>query len=133
MVNLTLFCALVGKKGSPFPVTIEDSETVSDLKDAIKLEKENALKEIDANKLKMYLAKKQDAWLASSSDEVNDLKRGEKTSRIDALTHGNLKLQGEYGLDEVLNGMAEPKAREIHVLVVVPDLQGVGGKCNYWN
>ena len=124
MVNLTLFCALVGVEGDAFSVKIEDSEAVGDLKDAIKLKKENALKAIDADMLKLFLGLKPDGtWLASSSDDVKNLKRGEKTTVIEDLTHEDKELPGEYGLDEVLEGMPEPKTKEIHVLVAVPEQQ----------
>jgi Crinkler effector protein N-terminal domain len=33
---LTLFCAVAGQKGSAFPVKIDESESIGDLKDAIK-------------------------------------------------------------------------------------------------
>ena len=69
---------------------------------------------------------KDGAWLTSSTQEVMALKEGETTTEINDLTHKDLALQGEYGLDEVLEGKPAPENKQIHILVVVPDLQGVG-------
>ncbi|EGZ19156.1 hypothetical protein PHYSODRAFT_446796, partial [Phytophthora sojae] len=55
-----LFCAVVGGKGGAFPVKIDASETVGDLKDAIR---ENPEFGFPKSKLELFLAKKGDAWL----------------------------------------------------------------------
>ncbi|ETP25969.1 hypothetical protein F441_01219, partial [Phytophthora nicotianae CJ01A1] len=116
-----LFCALVGVKGNAFSVTIDASESVDDLKKAIKKEKENKIK-CDADELQLFLAREgDDKWLESSTDDVKKLKKGEKTALIEALTHEDHALDGEFGLEEVLEGMPEPKTKQIHVLVVVPE------------
>jgi Crinkler effector protein N-terminal domain len=117
MVNLKLFCVIVGEEGDAFSVKIEDSKTVSDLKEAIAVKQKY---NFAASKLQLYLAVKDGAWLISKSDEVKELKEGKMTSVVEALTHKNLKLQGEDDLDEVLKGMQEPTSGEIHVLVVLP-------------
>jgi DNA replication protein DnaC len=117
---LKLFCALVDEKGNPFSIKIDASESVDDLKVAIKQRKERTIT-CDADNLKLFLGKKSDgAWLDSRSDDVKKLKEGEKTSLIETLTHEDKELQGEFGLDEVLEGMPLPKTKEIHMLVVIP-------------
>ncbi|KAG3010627.1 hypothetical protein PC121_g25289 [Phytophthora cactorum] len=58
-----LFCAIVGVAGSAFEVDIDDAESVSALKDAIKAKKPNDFKDVDADKLQLFLAKKHGAWL----------------------------------------------------------------------
>ncbi|KAJ0395985.1 hypothetical protein ATCC90586_000004 [Pythium insidiosum] len=119
---VTLVCALVGVKGNAFAVDIDASKSVDHLKKAIKKKKENDLKAIDADKLQLFLAKKGgDTWLESSTDDVKKLKKGEKTALIEALTHEDNELQGEFGLQKVLKDMPEPKTKQIHVLVVVPE------------
>ncbi|EGZ14158.1 hypothetical protein PHYSODRAFT_363598, partial [Phytophthora sojae] len=61
-----LFCAIVGAAGSAFPVDIDGGQSVGDLKKAIKAEKTNDFKDIDADKLKLYVAKTEGgAWLRS--------------------------------------------------------------------
>ena len=122
-----LFCAFVGEKGSAFPVTIERSETVGDLKKAIKLEKANDLKAIDADKLELYLAKKDGAWL-KDDDELDTMLLSELVRTTYDLTREEKELPGEYGLDKVLEGLPEPKTREIHVLVVVPKVDAEGAR-----
>jgi hypothetical protein len=59
---MKLFCAVVGETGNAFPMTIEASESVGDLKDAIKAKK-NKIK-CDADELQLFLARKGDVtWL----------------------------------------------------------------------
>lgn len=115
---MTLFCALVGVKGNAFSIDIDASKSVDHLKDAIKTKNEDIT--CPARKLELYLAKKGDSWLDSSTDDVKKLKKGEKTALIEALKHEDNELDGEFGLEEVLEGMPEPKTKQIHVLVVVP-------------
>jgi hypothetical protein len=54
-----LFCWVLKDSNRPFPVLIGKSETVADLKDAIKKKKENAFVGIDADSL--------DIWKVSAS------------------------------------------------------------------
>ena len=49
-----LFCWVLRKSDSAFPVNIRKSETVGDLKAAIKKEKENALVGIDPDDLNIW-------------------------------------------------------------------------------
>ena len=86
-----LFCALIGGNGSAFPVTIEESETVSHLKEAIKLEKENDLKAIDADKLQLFLAKKDGAWL-KENNKTDTMLLGEFDTTTYMLMRGSWKL-----------------------------------------
>ncbi|KAG3194340.1 hypothetical protein PC128_g9445 [Phytophthora cactorum] len=52
--------------GEAFPVDIDTSLSVGHLKDSIKAKKPNDLKDVDANRLQLYLAKANDgAWLPS--------------------------------------------------------------------
>ncbi|KAG2802019.1 hypothetical protein PC113_g24537 [Phytophthora cactorum] len=114
-----LFCAIVGVAGSAFEVDIDDAESVSALKKSIKAEKPNDFKDVDADKLQLFLAKTADgAWLSSPSEDVKKLKKGEKTALIKALTKEDQELQAENPLEDVLIGMDPPSARQIHVLVV---------------
>ncbi|KAL8014387.1 hypothetical protein Plhal710r2_c034g0122991 [Plasmopara halstedii] len=55
-----VFCALVGKAGSAFSVTIDASESVDDLTDVI-AEKQKF--DFAASKLELYLAKRGNTWL----------------------------------------------------------------------
>ncbi|OWY93853.1 Crinkler (CRN) [Phytophthora megakarya] len=60
---MELSCALVGRQGSVFSVTIDSNETVATLKKAIKNENENVLKGIDPLELDLFLAKTNGGWL----------------------------------------------------------------------
>ncbi|KAG3030196.1 hypothetical protein PC120_g3880 [Phytophthora cactorum] len=98
MVEISLECAIVGQAGT-FDVTTDDGK-----KD-----------------LQLFLAKKANgAWLSSPSEDVKKLKKGVKTALIKALTKEDQELQAEDPLEDVLIGMDPPSARQIHVLVVVP-------------
>jgi Crinkler effector protein N-terminal domain len=59
---VTLFCVIVGEKGSAFAVDIDASESVGDLKDAIAVKRKY---EFAASKLQLFLGKKsKDTWFA---------------------------------------------------------------------
>ncbi|KAL4165918.1 hypothetical protein KRP22_014624 [Phytophthora ramorum] len=119
---VTLVCAIVGVAGSAFSVRVDESDSVYDLKKVIKGEKPNDLKDIDADKLQVFLAKTDGAWLSSRSEDIKKLKKGEKTALIEALVEEDLELQAEDSLKDVLeeNHLPTPLSRQIHVLVVVP-------------
>ncbi|KAL3668025.1 hypothetical protein V7S43_006896 [Phytophthora oleae] len=71
-----LFCAIIGVVGGTFGVDIDDAESVFALKKAIKAKKPNALKDVNANNLQLFLAKKSTEWLKST-----DLLRMRKRDR----------------------------------------------------
>lgn len=60
---VTFVCAIVGEAGSVLPVDIDASLLVGHLKKAIKMEKQNGLKDVDADTLQLFLAKEEGAWL----------------------------------------------------------------------
>nr|QUJ09333.1 crinkler 6 [Plasmopara viticola] len=117
-----LFCAVVGEKGSAFPVTINASESVSDLKKAIKKEKENDLKAIDAEKLQLFLAKNGDAWVTqkqveegiSDTSDFKPLKIVAVPLQLVGLSEKDVAF--ELTMDDV-GTMNTP----VHVLVVISD------------
>ena len=113
-----LFCMVVGETGSAFAIDIDAIEFVHDLKKAIKAK--NYFRTVDVNKLQLFAAKNDNVWLQSSTNDVKSLKKGNKTDLIESLIHEDKELQAEFGIGEVLNGMPDPKTKEIHILVVVP-------------
>ncbi|CAH0481199.1 unnamed protein product [Peronospora belbahrii] len=116
-----LFCAIVGVEGSVFSVDIDATQSVADLKDAIRLEKPNDLKDVDADRLQLFLAKKDaGVWLSSRSEDVTKLKRGQNTALVELLTGQDQELQGEDPLQDLLNGCDPLLYRQVHVLVIVP-------------
>jgi hypothetical protein len=128
----TLVCALVGVQGNAFAVDVDENKFVDHLKDAIKTKNENTIM-CDARELQLFLARKGDnTWLESSTEDVKKLKKGEKTDLIEALTREENALDGECGLEEVLDGMPRLKTKQIHVLVVVPQQEQVQVQPSLW-
>ncbi|EEY54662.1 Crinkler (CRN) family protein [Phytophthora infestans T30-4] len=118
-----LVCAIVGVAGSAFPVDIDASQLVGDLKKAIKAE--NAMTFTgDAKDLQLFLAKKDGAWLKSKDPAVIAMRSGVIPEKVKALLDVEMDPADEIG---DLFGDASTK-RTIHVLVVVPD--GAGGSAS---
>ncbi|KAG3230535.1 hypothetical protein PI124_g24367, partial [Phytophthora idaei] len=113
-----LFCAIVGEAGSAFPVNIDQSETVGDLKKAIKGEKKNGLKDVDADKLQLFLAKKGDGgWLPSNDPDVVAMRSGAVSEMVQNLL--NVQIDPAEEIADVF--VPAPQKKELHVLVVVPE------------
>ncbi|GMF49697.1 unnamed protein product [Phytophthora lilii] len=114
-----LFCAVVGAAGSAFPVEIDASELVGDLKEAIKDKKKNDLKKTDADRLELYLAKKGDAWLTE-----NEVKEVRDTSGLKHLDAARARLRRVGLSDEDMVEVDEDDEAAgnglVNVLVVVP-------------
>ncbi|KAL4118788.1 hypothetical protein PRIC2_011110 [Phytophthora ramorum] len=121
-----LFCAIVGVAGRVFEVEIDADQLVGDLKKAIKGEKPNDLKDIDADKLQLFLAKKDGAWLKDDDPAALELEEGKTHQDIRTVIDGEM-MKPTWTIEDVLtaNNMTKrkgraPKSRQIHVLVVVP-------------
>ncbi|GMF22809.1 unnamed protein product [Phytophthora lilii] len=121
-----LFCAIVGVAGSAFSVRVDESDSVDDLKDAIKAKKPNDFKDIDADKLQLFLAKTEGgAWLTDDDQAALDLEDGKVHEDIQALIDGE-KMKATKTLQHWLfekNKMPQPSTDQIHVLVVVPKIE----------
>ncbi|UIZ20801.1 hypothetical protein KXD40_000989 [Peronospora effusa] len=101
---IKLFLVIVGVKGSAFPVDIDTTESVGDLKDAIKAKKANALKNVGVRNLQLFLSKATDGErLLSGLKFVKKLKKGEKTAYNEALTAEENELQAENFLVDILD------------------------------
>ena len=83
-----LLCAIVDIEGSAFTVEIDDGDLVAYLQKAIKAEKANDLKNVDASRLRLFLAKKDGAWLKEDDPAVQDLYKGEIHSDIQKMIDG---------------------------------------------
>ncbi|CEG48040.1 CRN-like protein [Plasmopara halstedii] len=123
-----LICAIVGEAGSIFQVEIDDTESVSALKDAIKAEKPKEFEGINADRLKLFLAKKVGgAWLDRA---------GATSVALDERGH----LQGCMQMKPTLcikNHMHfgdsfQPSEGQVHVLVVVPVDSSISENKNKW-
>ncbi|KAL7998063.1 hypothetical protein Plhal703r1_c30g0117771 [Plasmopara halstedii] len=110
-----LFCALVGEARNVFCVTIDASKSVGHLKAAIKTK--NKLKSIDASRLKLFLAKKGEAWLTQK--QVDEGIYGTSDFKRLKVVAAPLYLVGLSEKDvtfEVTMGDVETKSTPVHVL-----------------
>ncbi|KAG2790310.1 hypothetical protein PC112_g24387 [Phytophthora cactorum] len=113
-----LFCAIVGVAGSAFEVDIDDAESVSAVKKSIKAEKPNDFKDVDADKLQLFLAKTDDgAWLKSK--DLLRMRKGEIPNEVES-RYMNEEL--EDPTDKICSKFPSTiPDGTIHVLVVVPE------------
>ncbi|CEG36016.1 CRN-like protein [Plasmopara halstedii] len=114
---VTLSCAVVGAAGSAFPVDIDEIKLVGHLKDMIKVKKPNDFKNIDPDKLQLFLAKTADGvWLSSKDPAVVALQSGDVPDQLKTLL-----IMEMYPADEIGEVFERaPTKKTIHVLVVVP-------------
>ncbi|KAE8958538.1 hypothetical protein PR003_g32145, partial [Phytophthora rubi] len=117
-----LFCAIVGVAGSAFSVRVDESDSVDDLKKAIKEEK---MYLFPADKLQLFLAKKDEgrgAWL-TEADVNNGVKDTDGLTPLDvAGAPLNLvDLSAEDVRFRVTKEDIMAKKTPVHVLVVVPE------------
>jgi hypothetical protein len=114
---MKLFCAIVGAAGSAFPVDIDTSQSVGDLKEAIK-EKNSMTIPRDSKDMKLFLAKKDKglgAWLTDDDSLDAVLQSGDVSSYVEMRVSWKLSKPSLFGSSVSLG---EDK---IHVLAVVPD------------
>uniref|UniRef100_K3XBH8 Crinkler effector protein N-terminal domain-containing protein n=1 Tax=Globisporangium ultimum (strain ATCC 200006 / CBS 805.95 / DAOM BR144) TaxID=431595 RepID=K3XBH8_GLOUD len=90
-----LVCVVVGEEGSAFPVDIEPTQLVGDLKDAIQKKKPNRIK-CDADELQLFLAKG-DAWLPSNDPDVVAMRSGETPKKVKDLLDVEIDPADEIG------------------------------------
>ncbi|KAF1333556.1 hypothetical protein FI667_g2564, partial [Globisporangium splendens] len=106
----------IGVAESAFPVDIEASSTVGDLKEAIKHKKPHAFGHLDANRLTLFAAKRGENWLSDESDDVDALEHGD-ASKVQDLLEAH-PLRPTLSIDEVFANA--PDEEVIYVLVRLP-------------
>ncbi|GMF30074.1 unnamed protein product [Phytophthora lilii] len=121
-----LFCAIVGVAGSAFSVRVDESDSVDDLKKAIKVEKPNDFKDVNADKLQPFLAKKKDGgWLDGAGLAGVTLdEAGAPVSRDESGAPQGFKKMDPLlwvNNDKHFGKNFRPAEGDVHVLVVVPD------------
>jgi len=104
--ELKLFIYVIGIGGSSFSVTIQSSKTVDDLKKAIKEEKKNDLKDIDADRLTLYKV---------SIPDGKNLEQSAQQAIREApeLDVPSCPLFEEFG--------TQPKAKTVSIVVTLPE------------
>ncbi|KAE8907508.1 hypothetical protein PF011_g19437 [Phytophthora fragariae] len=109
-----------------FDVKIDDAEKVSTFKKAIKDKNPKELKDVDANKLQLFLAKKKDGeWLLEKSDAAQKLEGGETNPEVMKMIAEN-KMMSSWTIQETLDdfkmtGELAPSSKQVHVLVVAAE------------
>ncbi|EGZ14586.1 hypothetical protein PHYSODRAFT_508737, partial [Phytophthora sojae] len=94
-----LFCAIVGVAGSAFSVRVDESDSVDDLKDAIKARKPDTIKG-EADKLQLFLAKKDGAWLKDDDPATLELEEGKTHQDIQTVIDGE-KMKATWTIEDV--------------------------------
>ncbi|KAG1701525.1 hypothetical protein DVH05_010826 [Phytophthora capsici] len=61
-----LVCAFVGDTGSAFFIQLDEGDLVGNVKEKIKKKQKNDLRDVDASRLELFLAKKGTEWLTST-------------------------------------------------------------------
>ena len=86
---VTLVCAIVGVQGNAFAIDIDTNKLVDHLKKAIKVEKPNDFKDVDADKLQLFLATVEDnAWLKDVDPAAQQLYKGKIHPHIQQIIDG---------------------------------------------
>ena len=114
MVQVSLYCAIVGVPRSTFVVDIDTDRSVAHLKDAIKAK--NAVDVLcDARELRLYLAKKDVVWLPDDDDL-------DKLIQTEGFFDGMEEMRASWELsDPSLFGTGVLLGKKVvHVLVVLP-------------
>nr|BAP69161.1 RxLR effector candidate protein [Hyaloperonospora arabidopsidis Emoy2] len=114
MVQVSLYCAIVGVPRSTFVVDIDTDRSVAHLKDAIKAK--NAVDVLcDARELRLYLAKKDVVWLPDDDDL-------DKLIQTEGFFDGMEEMRASWELsDPSLFGTGVLLGNKVvHVLVVLP-------------
>ncbi|CAH0493514.1 unnamed protein product [Peronospora farinosa] len=115
---LTLFCAIVGTKGSVFSVDIDANRSVYDLKKEMKAKK---LYHFPSDQFQLFVAKMTDGnWLKDDAPAALELKEGKKHKDIQTVVGGekmDVTRTLQYWLFEK-NKMPQPSTGQVHVLVI---------------
>ncbi|KAK1945540.1 hypothetical protein P3T76_002588 [Phytophthora citrophthora] len=135
---MELYCALVGVAGTVFSVDIKPGKSVGNLRVAIKNRRRNRLKDVDADDLHLYLAKKQQKKGATPGDgDEKWLKQVEAFDDIDTSDYKYLfptaklsevgLVRGQLG-EEVSDQDAAKGLSPVHVVVEISTWQAVPRK-----
>jgi hypothetical protein len=134
MVELKLFCWVLERSTSAFPVNMQEDETVGDLKDEIKRKNPNMFHGIDAAQL--------DLWKVSDCTDERDMVLTTHVFKVSIADNKNLaKSVGEVELNEDDSLLATMKlsdvfkdypAKEghIHIIVRSPPVSGESVACS---
>ncbi|CAG8686014.1 3542_t:CDS:2, partial [Acaulospora colombiana] len=113
-----LFCIVEGES-SPFPVEIQPDQTISALKDAIKLEMQPRFNDIAANELTLYKLN-----IPEDSNDSDDEHLEEKVNQQLTAEPAPKPLNPTFELLDIYPIDDPPAKRQVHIFVRVPGEQG---------
>lgn len=123
---MTLLCTVVGE-GIVIPVDMDERQSVSDLKNAIKKHLPAAY-ECDAQSLQLYAAKCEGQWIRCDDPDVQRMARGLVPSSIKAIVMNAVEMRPVCLLEEFGFPHEDPTepGSHLHVLVELPkEFQGL--------
>ncbi|OWY93444.1 Crinkler (CRN), partial [Phytophthora megakarya] len=113
-----LFCTMAGVEGNPFSLSVDEGDSVNELKMAIKVEKHDTIK-CEADTLDLFLAKTENgAWLDEDGAAA-------VTLDVDGHLQGFEQMDASLSInnDKHFGKNFQPGEGQIHVLVVAPGQQ----------
>ena len=117
----TLSCIVIGET-TAFPVDIDETQTVGELKDAIKEKKQVALKAIDANKLTLYRAIVNESDYKQKQTRINELKRlSQNLNECTKLDNKEQQFSGFFG-------ESPSQGKKCYTLVQIPIGQSIDSR-----
>jgi len=110
----TLLCAIIGERTDPFPIHIEETRIVGDLKEDIKMKKKRVLAEIEADTLALYKTDIDiDATDTAYKQVIQQISNNTTTAPKEPLLNPSHKLSAKFGKSIPADG-------RIHILVERP-------------
>ncbi|CAI5726049.1 unnamed protein product [Hyaloperonospora brassicae] len=114
MVQVTLFCAVVGIPDSVFSVKIDTNDSVDQLKEAIKVEKPAEI-QCDADELQLFIARKSGTWLPDDTDLDELFPTEGYRDEMRAM-----RVSRELADHSLFGTSVSPGKEVVHVLVLLP-------------
>jgi len=120
-----LFCLVIGEEFSDrFEITINTEKTVSAVQDYIKGKKENALKNIDANNLKLWKV----AIPTKTENNKRTILESQPHDQIDIKNDlWGVLLEADDNIEYLFN--QPPEIKQISIIVQLPPPLATTGKC----
>jgi len=110
----TLFCVIIGERTDSFPIHIDETQTVGDLKREIKKKNAQLLSSIDARTLTLYKADIDiDVDDTAYKQVIQQISNYTVTAPMEPLINPSHKLSAKFG-------QSTPAEQRIHILVEQP-------------
>lgn len=122
---IQLFCVIIGH-GKVFSVSVDASDSVFGLKEAILKKKSRAI-DCNTDELSLYAATMLEGfqWLATDdprcSSDIRALRAGRTTARLEAMLTEELELDPTFNVSDYFD-QDTPTRRVIHLLITMPSV-----------